>query len=61
MGVSVVRPHCLENLEQGLLPQKWTGQRIVPIPSWGGCDVDEPWQMPVVEYWLRQHGIEELV
>ena len=56
MGVSVVRPHCLENLAEGLLPQKWMGQRIAPIYSWGGCDVDYEWQIPGVEYWLRQHG-----
>ncbi|WP_204368688.1 cytidylyltransferase domain-containing protein [Neosynechococcus sphagnicola] len=36
MGVSIVRPHCLEDLVSGLLPQKWMGQRIAPIPSWGG-------------------------
>ena len=36
MGVSIVRPHCLEHMEEGLLPQKWMGQRIAPIPSWGG-------------------------
>ncbi|MDA2932769.1 cytidylyltransferase [Acidobacteria bacterium AH-259-D05] len=56
MGVSVVRHHCLEHLEQGLLPQKWMGQRIAPIYSWGGCDVDYEWQIPGVEYWLLQHG-----
>ncbi len=58
MGVSVVRPHCLENLEAGLLPQKWMGKRIAPIMSWGGCDVDYEWQIPGVEYWLRAHGWE---
>ena len=55
MGVSVVRPHCLDNLEEGLLPQKWMGQRIAPIYSWGGCDVDYEWQISGVEYWLLQH------
>lgn len=59
MSVSIVRPHCLDNLDSGLLPQKWMGQRIAPIPSWGGCDVDYEWQMPMVEFWLRQHGIGE--
>jgi cytidylyltransferase family protein len=59
MGVSVVRPRCLEHLENGLLPQKWMGQRIAPILSWGGCDVDYKWQIPAVEYWLRQHGYSE--
>lgn len=59
MGVSVVRPHCLENLHQGMLPQKWMGNHIAPIHSWGGCDIDYAWQVPMVEYWLRQHGITE--
>lgn len=58
MGVSIVRPHCLEHLEGGLLPQKWMGRRIAPIESWGGCDVDYEWQIPGVEYWLRAHGRE---
>jgi CMP-N-acetylneuraminic acid synthetase len=59
MGVSVVRPRCLEKLEEGLLPQKWMGQRIHPIRSWSGCDIDYEWQVPSVEFWLRKHGIEE--
>jgi hypothetical protein len=58
MGVSIVRPHCLENLHEGLLPQKWMGQNIYPIKQWGGLDVDFEWQMPQVEYWLKAHGIE---
>ena len=59
MGVSVVRPQCLENLEEGLLPQKWMGQRIYPIKSWGGCDIDYEWQVPLVEFWLRKHGMTD--
>jgi CMP-N-acetylneuraminic acid synthetase len=58
MGLSIVRPHCLEHLEDGLLPQKWMGRRIAPIHSWGGCDVDYEWQIPGVEYWLREHGVK---
>ena len=59
MGLSVVRPRCLERLEEGLLPQKWMGQRIHPIRSWSGCDIDYEWQVPSVEFWLRKHGIAE--
>jgi hypothetical protein len=59
MAVSIVRPKCLENLSGGLLPQKWMGQHIAPIPNWGGCDVDYEWQIPMVEFWLRKHGIKE--
>lgn len=59
MGVSVVRPRCFEEMEQGLLPQKWMGRRIAPIEQWGGCDVDYEWQIPLVEFWLRRHGFDE--
>jgi CMP-N-acetylneuraminic acid synthetase len=59
MGLSIVRPRCLEDMESGLLPQKWMGRRIAPIESWGGCDVDYEWQLPGVEYWLRAHGYED--
>ncbi|MDQ7780945.1 MAG: cytidylyltransferase [Planctomycetota bacterium] len=56
MGVSIVRPRCLENLSAGLLPQKWMGQKIFPLKQWGGLDVDYEWQMPMVEFWLKAHG-----
>lgn len=56
MSVSIVRPECLEHLEDGLLPQKWMGQNIYPLQQWGGCDVDYEWQMPQVEFWLKKHG-----
>jgi len=56
MSVSIVRPRCLENLKSGLLPQRWMGKKIAPIPSWGGCDVDYEWQIPMVEFWLKKNG-----
>jgi hypothetical protein len=59
MAVSIVRPHCLENLEKGLLPQKWMGRRIYPLKQTAGCDVDFEWQIPGVEYWLKQNGFSE--
>lgn len=60
MGVSIVRPHCLEHLDEGLLPQKWMGQKIWPLKQWGGLDVDEPWQIPSVEAWLQAHEVDRL-
>lgn len=59
MSVSIVRPRCLERLEEGLLPQKWMGQKIHPLKQWGGLDVDYEWQIPQVEYWLKKHGFTE--
>jgi Cytidylyltransferase len=61
VSVSVVRPHCLEHLEYGLLPQKWMGRKIYPIKQWGGLDVDFEWQLPQVEFWLRKNGFTEEV
>ena len=52
MGCSVIRSRNLENLSSGLLPQKWMGQKILPILQEAGCDVDYEWQIPVVEWWL---------
>tara|TARA_B100000029_G_scaffold513668_1_gene613934 strand:+ start:224 stop:1000 length:777 start_codon:yes stop_codon:yes gene_type:complete len=56
MSISVVRPFCLENIKDGLLPQKWMGNKIAPIFSEGGCDVDFEWQIPMVEFWLKKNG-----
>jgi len=54
-----VRPRCLENIKEGLLPQKWMGKKIAPIHSSGGCDVDYEWQLPMVEFWLRKNGFKK--
>ncbi len=59
MSVSIVRPRCLERIEEGMLPQKWMGRNIYPIQNWGGCDIDYEWQVPQVEYWLRKHGLTD--
>ena len=59
MGVSIVRPRCLENLEDGLLPQKWMGHKIYPLKQWGGCDIDFEWQVPGVEFLLKEQGFNE--
>jgi hypothetical protein len=56
-SVSIVRPHCLERLSEGLLPQRWMGRRIYPLKQWGGLDVDYAWQIPQVAYWLKAHGV----
>lgn len=59
MSVSIVRPRCLEDLNYGVLPQRWMGRKIYPLKQWGGCDIDYIWQVPGVEYWLREHGFSE--
>ena len=53
MGVSIVRPQNLEDLDAGLLPQKWMGQNIYPIKNEGGLDVDFDYQLPQAAWWLK--------
>lgn len=55
----VVRPRCLENITEGLPPQKWMGKKIAPIKNWGGLDIDYKWEVPQAEYWLKEHGFTE--
>lgn len=58
-GTFIVRPKCLEHIEEGMLPYRWMGQKAYSILNWGGLDVDVEWQVPQVEYWLRKHGFTE--
>ena len=55
MSVSVVRPKCLEEMKNGLLPQKWMGKVIAPIKSEAGFDLDYEWQVPLAEYWIKKN------
>ena len=55
MSVSVVRPKCLERMEKGLLPQRWMGNKIAPIKSESGFDLDYEWQLPLAENWIKKN------
>ncbi len=59
VALSVIRPRNLENLEDGMLPQKWMGQKIYPLINDAGLDVDYSWQLGQVEWWLRKNGFGE--
>jgi hypothetical protein len=59
MGVSIVRPRCLEDIKEGLLPQRWMGRKIYPLKQGEGLDVDYEWQIPQVKYWLRKNLVED--
>ncbi|NQT49991.1 aminotransferase class I/II-fold pyridoxal phosphate-dependent enzyme [Candidatus Kuenenbacteria bacterium] len=56
MGVSIVRPHCISNMDEGLLPQKWMGQKILGIKQERGFDIDYEHDLPLVENWLKEKG-----
>ena len=55
-GASVIRPKCLENISEGLLPQPWMGKKIYPLIQEGVLDVDLPYELPLVENWLKTNN-----
>ena len=55
MGCSIVRPSCLENIKNGLLPQKWMGRKIAPIYQECGFDIDYEWQIPMAKWWIKKY------
>ncbi len=58
-GVQVIRPGCLEDIEHGALPFQWLGKKQGYIKKEFGFDIDARWQIPVIEYWLKEHGFDE--
>jgi CMP-N-acetylneuraminic acid synthetase len=55
VSVCVVRSRNLENIHDGVPPQKWMGRNIYPLKHEAGLDVDYEWQMGQVEWWLKKH------
>lgn len=56
MGASIVRSHCIENIRNGLLPQKWMGNRIFPLKQELGFDIDYEWQTYQAQKWVELYG-----
>ena len=56
MSHSVCRSRCIENIENGLLPQKWMGNKILPVLNEDGCDIDENWQLDMSIRWLKRNN-----
>jgi CMP-N-acetylneuraminic acid synthetase len=56
MSHSVSRARCLETMDEGLLPQRWMGQKILPVANKYGGDIDTPWQVDTSTRWLVESG-----
>ncbi|BBD08913.1 cytidylyltransferase domain-containing protein [Desulfovibrio ferrophilus] len=59
MSHTVCRGECIANMAEGLLPQRWMGQNILPVVNGDGCDIDERWQLDMSINWLKDHGFSE--
>jgi CMP-N-acetylneuraminic acid synthetase len=56
-GLTTVRSELLRDMENNTPPLKWMGKNIGYIEQTGGvCDIDEPWQIPVVDLWLQKNS-----
>ena len=58
-SIQVMKPHCLERIDEGQLPFKWQGKRSKAVITDFGFDIDAEWQVVVIEYWLKLHGFTE--
>jgi CMP-N-acetylneuraminic acid synthetase len=57
---TLVRRESLSQMHQNNGPFKWMGNRIGFVEQLPGAgDIDLSWQIPVVEWWLREHGFDE--
>jgi hypothetical protein len=58
MGFSVIRTRNLRNIEDGQLPQRWMGKRIFPITHEGGLDLDYPYQVGQLDWWILNKSLK---
>ena len=55
-GLTTVRSTCLADMSKNTPPLLWMGRNIGFIEQGSGLgDIDEPWQISVVEAWLKQN------
>jgi CMP-N-acetylneuraminic acid synthetase len=59
MSHSVSRSRALDDIDNGLLPQRWMGKKIIPVYNSYGCDIDLPWQVKASQWWLENNGFTE--
>ncbi len=57
-SAAVVRPRCLENIEDGMPPQKWLGNKIIPYTKYReipALDIDFYHQIFQIKMWLEKY------
>jgi CMP-N-acetylneuraminic acid synthetase len=59
LSIQVMRPCCFEDIDNGKSPFKWMGKKSYGLEIDFGFDIDANWQIPVAEYWLKEHGFED--
>tara|TARA_B110001450_G_scaffold109495_1_gene103468 strand:- start:2524 stop:3270 length:747 start_codon:yes stop_codon:yes gene_type:complete len=57
MSHCVSRSRALDDIADGLLPQRWMGKKIIPVYQTYGCDIDFEWQVEASKWWLAKNGL----
>lgn len=57
MSHSISRSRALDDIVDGLLPQRWMGKKIIPVYQSYGCDIDSEWQVGASKWWLAKNGL----
>ena len=55
LSVQVIRSDVFENMDQGMQPFQWMGEKSYPLYNSYGFDIDEKWQKAAVELWLKEN------
>jgi CMP-N-acetylneuraminic acid synthetase len=55
MGVSVIKPSNLDEIEKGTPPQRWMGNVIKPVINEAGLDIDYGFQLGQAEWWIKHN------
>ena len=56
LGLQVIRPRCIDEIEEGAQPIRWMGKQCYGWVDDFGFDIDADWQWPALEYWLKKQG-----
>ena len=57
-GMTIVRVEFLEDISKNLLPFQWMGHNIGYVEqSGGGGDIDYPWQIEAIKWWLKENKL----
>jgi CMP-N-acetylneuraminic acid synthetase len=57
MSHSISRSRALDDIANGLLPQRWMGKKIIPVYQTYGCDIDQEWQIAASKWWLSKNKL----
>tara|TARA_B100001250_G_C19810694_1_gene795567 strand:- start:1880 stop:2626 length:747 start_codon:yes stop_codon:yes gene_type:complete len=61
LSIQILRPVCFTEMSEGVKPLQWMGRNTYGLEVDFGFDLDEEWQLPVIQYWLSKHGFTESV